>query len=325
MRANAPFFPRNATLETSKLLPLFVIRIVLQTLLVYMRYSSKNFLALLVATFMGVSACDNQEEVVRREVETEQSKLILERQQTDSLYQRTLQQVDEMMSVLSALEAEEGIVKTMGPERGESAADFRNRMEDIARRMNDKTMMIRRQADEVQKLKNKLAATEQKLAAVSRRADSLAGIVSEQQKEIISLRQQLALSRRSIDSLKAKLAEKDQIISNKVKELNTAYYIIGERDALMNKGIIDKQGQVLFFGGRISVKQSFDAREFTKIDITSLRELQIPAAKDRVSLVSNHDADTFEVVPDGETQSLLRIRDEKAFWKNAKYLVIMIE
>jgi hypothetical protein len=101
--------------------------------------------------------------------------------------------------------------------------------------------------------------------------------------------------------------------------------VIGKRDDLMTKGIIDKQGQVLFFGGRISVKQNFDAKDFTKIDISSLKELKIAAPKDRTSLVSNHDADTFELVAASDTECLLKIKDEKAFWKNAKYLVVMTE
>lgn len=288
-----------------------------------MRYSAA-LLALMAVAIVGCSKCGGQEDVIK-EVDAEKINLMAEKSRTDSLYQQTLRQVDEMMSVLSALEAEEGIVKTMEPERGESATDFRKRMEDIARRMNEKTTMIRKQADEIQGLKNKLASTEKKLASVSQKADSLARLVNEQQQEIVALRQQLASSRRTIDSLKAKLAEKDQIINSKVKELNTAYYVIGKRDDLMTKGVIDKQGQVLFFGGRISVKQNFDLKDFTKIDIASVKELQIPAAKDRVSLVSNHDADTFELVPTGDSQCLLKIKDEKAFWKNAKYLVVMTE
>ncbi len=288
-----------------------------------MRYSA-ILLALMTVALVGCSQCGGQEEVIRQ-VDAEKINLVAEKSRTDSLYQQTLRQVDEMMSVLSALEAEEGIVKTMGPERGESANDFRKRMEDIARRMNEKTTMIRKQADEIQNLKNKLASTEKKLAAVSQKADSLGRLVNEQQQEIVALRQQLASSRRTIDSLKAKLAEKDQIINSKVKELNTAYYVIGKRDDLMTKGVIDKQGQVLFFGGRISVKQNFDLKDFTKIDIASVKELQIPAAKDRTSLISNHDADTFEIVAAGDSQCVLKIKDEKAFWKNAKYLVVMTE
>jgi hypothetical protein len=198
-------------------------------------------------------------------------------------------------------------------------------MEDIARKMNEKTAMIRKQAEEVNGLKNKLAATEKKLAAVTSKADSLSRLIGEQQQEIIALRQQLSASRKMVDSLRTKLAEKDQIINSKVKELNTGYYVIGKRDDLFSKGIIDKQGQVLFFGGRISVKQNFDTKDFTKIDIASLKELKIAAPKDRTTLVSNHDADTFELASAGDTECLLKIKDEKAFWKNAKYLVIMTE
>ncbi|MDW8220145.1 MAG: hypothetical protein RML40_06395 [Bacteroidota bacterium] len=288
-----------------------------------MRYAV-ILLALTAVAVSSCSQCGGQEELIKA-VDAEKMNLMAEKNRTDSLYQQTLRQVDEMMSVLAALEAEEGILKTMGPERGESAADFRRRMEDIARRMNEKTAMIRKQAEEIQRLKGKLAETERKLAAVSQKADSLARLVSEQQQEIIALRQQLAISRKTIDSLKAKLAEKDQIINSKVKELNTAYYIIGKRDDLMNKGVIDKQGQVLFFGGRIAVKQNFDLKDFTRIDITAMKEFSIPAPKDRTTLVSNHDTDTYELVPNGENQCMLKILDEKAFWKNAKYLVVMTE
>jgi uncharacterized coiled-coil protein SlyX len=280
--------------------------------------------ALVAVAVVGCSKCSNNEAQIADQISAEKGALVGERDRTDSLYRTTLKQVDEMMTVLAALEAEEGIVRTMGPEKGEAAGDFKKRMEDIAMRMNEKTAMIRKQAGEITSLKQKLAATEAKLAAVTSRADSLAKLVSTQQGEIASLRQQLAASRKTIDSLKAKLAEKDAIIASKVKDLNRAYYIVAKRDDLYNKGIIDKQGQFLFFGGRIAVKQNFDTKDFTTVDITEAQNIDIKAAKANVTLVSNHDADAFELTDNGDT-STLKIKDPQRFWKNAKYLVVMTE
>jgi len=280
---------------------------------------------LLAVASAGCNSCGGSKDAeITQQITAEKGVLESERDRMDSLYRSALKQVDEMMTVLSALEAEEGIVRTMGPEAGESAADFKRRMEEIANRMNEKTTMIRKQAAEITALRSKLAATEAKLAAVTKRADSLAALVSSQQTEITALRQQLASSRRTIDSLKTKLAERDAIISSKVRDLNRAYYIVAPRNDLFSKGIIDKQGQVLFFGGRIAVKQNFDTKDFTMVDITEARDIAIKAGKDNVTLVSNHDADTYELVANGDG-STLKIKDPERFWKNAKYLVVMTD
>jgi hypothetical protein len=282
-------------------------------------------IVMLAASAGSCSKCTSNEAQIAEQISTEKSLLQGERDRTDSLYRTTLKQVDEMMTVLSALEAEEGIVRTMGPEAGESAGDFKKRMEDIARRMNEKTAMIRKQASEITALKQKLAATEQKLLAVTNRADSLAKLVSAQQGEIVALRQQLAASRKTIDSLKQRLAEKDAIIASKVKDLNRAYYIVAPRNDLYSKGIIDKQGQFLFFGGRIAVKQNFDTRDFTIVDITEAREIPISVAKDNVTIVSNHDTESYDLIAAGDASSVLKIKDPDRFWKNAKYLVVMTD
>lgn len=279
-----------------------------------------------IGMLYGCSKCGRSaEEQVSMQLSAEKGVIQSEKDRTDSLYRETLRQLDEMVTVLQALEAEEGIVRTMGPEKGETPATFKQRMEDIARRMNEKTATIRKQAGEITNLKQKLAATEAKLAAVSKRADSLASLVSVQQKEIVALREQLTSSRKTIDSLRQKMVEKDAIIASKIKDLNRAHYIVNTKDDLLKKGIIDKQGQVLFFGGRIAVKQNFDTKDFTTIDITEIKEIPVKAAKDDVSIVSTHDTDTYEVVESGEGACIIKIKEPQRFWKGAKYLVIMVD
>jgi predicted RNase H-like nuclease (RuvC/YqgF family) len=291
-----------------------------------MRTTAMRFCAaaLLAVSLAGCSKCSNNEAQIAEQISSEKGALQTERDRTDSLYRSALKQVDEMMTVLTSLEAEEGIVRVMGPEAGESAAAFKQRMEEIAKRMNEKTTTIRKQAGDITALKQRLASTEAKLAAVTKRADSLAALVSSQQTEIVGLRQQLSNARKSIDSLKQRLAEKDAIIATKVRDLNRAYYIVAPRNDLYNKGIIDKQGQFLFFGGRIAVKQNFDTRDFSRVDITEAKDIEIKVAKDNVTLISNHDADSFELVANGDA-SVLKIKDPERFWKNAKYLVVMTD
>lgn len=279
-----------------------------------------------VGMLYGCSKCGRTaEEQVSMQLTAEKGVIQNEKDRTDSLYRETLRQLDEMVTVLQALEAEEGIVRTMGPEKGENPATFKQRMEDIARRLNDKTATIRKQAGEINSLKQKLAATESKLAAVSKRADSLASLVNVQQKEIVALREQLTISRRAIDSLRQKVAEKDAIIASKIKDLNRAHYIVNSKDDLLKKGIIDKQGQVLFFGGRIAVKQNFDTKDFTTIDISEIKEIPVKAPKNDISIVSTHDTDTYEIIESGEESCIVRIKDPQRFWKGAKYLVVMID
>ncbi len=128
----------------------------------------------------------------------------------------------------------------------------------------------------------------------------------------------------TIDTLSIENANQAQIIGEKVTEINTAYYTVSNKKALLSDNVVSKEGGFLGIGKTKSLKESFNKDVFSKIDITEVKSFPINGKK--VELVTNHPEDsyTFEKVGDKTVESLV-ILDPEKFWNSSKYLVVMVD
>lgn len=120
------------------------------------------------------------------------------------------------------------------------------------------------------------------------------------------------------EAVKTLQTQNEQLSKENVKLVvatNTVYYTYGERDDLMQRGVVTKSGGNIF-GGKtylpVSDPQLYtsgDKRSLTTIDASGMIEKILP---DRA-------ADCYSI-----TGNILEIKDTAAFWKNP-YLVIMVK
>lgn len=155
------------------------------------------------------------------------------------------------------------------------------------------------------------------------------------------MNQQLAVRDMEIDSLKTELSTlnftiavlNDTIsqinnrnlalntqVTDRTNELNTAYFVVGERKELIEHNILTKEGGILGIGRSQRVAGDVNLDEFTKVDIRNLKSIPLDAKKAKV--MSVHPAGSYELIGTDKKVSELVIKDPALFWQKSRMLVI---
>jgi hypothetical protein len=165
-----------------------------------------------------------------------------------------------------------------------------------------------------------------KLVALQKQA------VLEKERKIEVLSQQLASLE---EEFKTTVAAKDAVISLKEAEIssrqhaleekdntiNTAYFLFGDKKLLVDRGVIQSQGNLVW--KNLSLTNKFDPHYFEKINMQQTKEIPLGTTNKQKAL-SSHPADSYYFVKtDGQTY--LKIVDPRKFWSVSKYLVIVTE
>lgn len=100
--------------------------------------------------------------------------------------------------------------------------------------------------------------------------------------------------------------------------LHQAHYLIGSRKELKDAEVISRQG---IFCPPIVSSQAQKAN-FADLDIREIKTLPLKSKKAKI--LSVHPKDTYTLETDEDGNLTLKISDEHNFWKQTKYLVVMI-
>jgi hypothetical protein len=116
--------------------------------------------------------------------------------------------------------------------------------------------------------------------------------------------------------------------------LSTGYYVIGTRDELKKKGILTEQGggRVLFIlwrtGKTLQPARNLNPSLFTAIDTRKVKSIPLPSARAEYRVASLQDLDYVAEKSDNNKYSgvsSLTITSAADFWRNSKFLVIILE
>lgn len=165
--------------------------------------------------------------------------------------------------------------------------------------------------------------------------ESLNARIAEQENQINTLTNELSISKETIRKLSGNVSEltqsnqeKDATIAQQQEEMayladqsHKAYYIVGNYDDLKAKGVVSKDGGLLFKTQKAT--NSLNVKNFTLIDKNKVTTIDINLRKAR--LISKHPEGSYEFVYD-ETDSKLAkqliIKDVNAFWSNTDFLIV---
>ena len=116
------------------------------------------------------------------------------------------------------------------------------------------------------------------------------------------------------------IVEQDQEIQAQTHQLNTAYFIVGTAKELVEKKILAKGGLL----GKKTVNTDFDETLFQEIDVTQTQTLSIPVDTKKAKLLTNHPSNSYVLNGDKNTIESLEITNPQEFWKQSKYLVVVL-
>jgi hypothetical protein len=129
---------------------------------------------------------------------------------------------------------------------------------------------------------------------------------------------------REVDTMKTNLADKEHLISQQVNEMNKAFVVSGTFRDLKEKGLLEREGGILGLGAKESLQEnSIKENLFTEVDITET--LTIPVNSKSAKLVTDHPADSYELIKDASDMvAYIEIKDPANFWKISRYAVVEV-
>ena len=122
----------------------------------------------------------------------------------------------------------------------------------------------------------------------------------------------------NVDALDKETKSQKMTIDEQDQAIHQANYLLGNRKELKEAGVISRQG---IFCPPIVSSQAQNA-DFINIDIRETKNIPLNVKKAKV--LSVHPTDSFILEADEDGNLVLKINDENTFWKQTKYLVVML-
>jgi len=212
---------------------------------------------------------------------------------------------------------------------------------------NDRALVLKRVQDLTARLKaneSRLASSQKRLRQLTSQSDSLKGFVTDLQATIDGLNATMESQRTTIATMEADLtgarqqvatlstekAELTDTVSAITTRENTAYYIIGTRSDLKDRGIIKEEGGTRFLiftrtGEVMKPGDNLDPSAFTAVDRRSVTEIKLPDPNKEYQLVSNQNIAYSNIPLDakGRIKGSLQITSPDRFWGQHKFLILV--
>lgn len=208
------------------------------------------------------------------------------------------QMKQDVQSISDALENYKKQIAKLKSDNRVKSAQFQKRLDALTKELEDKSELV---AD----LRKQLEEKDTQLRVKTQQIATLDQAVSNLKSDVASLSQEKDLNKETITT-------QDQL-------LNTAFYIAGSKNELINSMVLSKGG--LFRSAKISYEAEQSA--FIKIDIRNIKDINLNAKKAKV--LSVHPTGTYTLENDANGMLVLRISSPKAFWEQTKYLVIQVQ
>ncbi|MCX6231880.1 MAG: hypothetical protein NTZ33_10090 [Bacteroidetes bacterium] len=278
----------------------------------------------LIPVILLFVACNNKEV---EKLKLENQKLLTLTNAKDSIINDFFGSFDQIEGNLSQIKAKEGVISQNAAKNNEISQDARQRINDDIQSIND---LMEKNKQAIASLKKKLKSSnlqikklEEMLARYEEQLKAKDVEIDQLKKQLLNLNFTVETLNASVDTLKRTVRTKDEAYSQKVDEMNTAWYAIGTNKELVENKVISKSGGFIGIGRSQKIEQDFNADYFKKIDITKVTSIPINAKK--AKLLSSHPSSSYNFEGTDKKVDKLIITNPKEFWRASKYLVIVTD
>lgn len=203
-------------------------------------------------------------------------------------------------------------------------------LEESSAKINELEQKLNKSGVELKSFKNKIAALSKKIELQNQQIKDFKYQIEEQNEQLAMFKSRNEdLQNRVItvrDSVKLKqeiVDQKEEIIVQKVNELNKGFFAMGTYKELFANGLVFKEGGLLGIGKSKTLKNNFNDEYFTPINITEDKVIPLNARK--VNLISDHPVNSYRLVEENGLITQLEIEVPEDFWKISHYAVIEVK
>lgn len=285
-----------------------------------------KYLTLLTAVAMLAVGCTKVEDSPEyKKLQEENEQLKQQASDDDQSIDNFISSFEEIQANLDTIKAKEKIITARTKNAAEGTADQKELIKEDIQLIYEL----------MQENKKKLASLNKQLKNSQGQGSKLQALVNELEQEIRerdmeieSMKTELANLDiiieslvQDVDKLATESEQKSELLEGQRKEMNRAYYVIGEDKDLRNKGVITKEGGFIGLGKSEKISPDVDVTHFTQIDILQKKAFAIGSKKPKV--ISVHPSDSYELKGSDKMVDSLIVKDPYAFWKTSKYLVVV--
>lgn len=286
---------------------------------------------LVIAIYTGVSIYKQKNSEINS-LQTEKLNMNSELQERDSM-------VNELMTAFNEIEDNLKFIKEKRQQLSletdkEGGRDQKQAIVDDIKMMND---MLEKSSEHIAQLEKKLKKSGIELSSFKKKIVALNQNIEDQNNEIAMLQKQieekdimLANLNEQMDVVEGELNKKadtlqlkQQVIDEKVSELNKAHIAYGTYKELKDKGVLTKDGGFLGIGKHTAIQENFDDDYFTELNIQDTKT--IPLFSHKAKVISEHPDSSYSFVEEDGMIAYLQIDNPEEFWKISKYAVIEVK
>lgn len=295
----------------------------------------------LVVLSTALAACDNG---AKQQLATLQH---VDSVRVDSLGNVQRQLLEEVMTstqFVNEINTELGKARALAAESKSVTLDNNSEMQQVNDQRKQVVARITHLVARLDSVQARLAATRKAASSLSKKDSALVAQIAQYEKTVADLQETATRERAEaqktieqqtvqIASLNGRVDTLSQIrtalvdtVGQLTNEKNTAYYVIGTREELIQKGVLSAEGQKRFLlvGSRnVSPARQLDPSKFTKIDRLSDRTIKLPEGE--YVIYSRQDPSYTAPLTrkDGKVSGTLTINQPEQFWAPSRFLILV--
>jgi len=284
---------------------------------VSMRYT---ILLLAVLAFAG---CTDKEKLAEAEMKNAELQVQLDSLTSDmnlkeEYVKEFTQTINEVYDNLENIRKREGLITKYSKdiEKQENTKPRERMLANIA----SIDAMLQKSKKQIRTLRSKSYSAGKSSQALQETVDRLQKTLEEKEQYIAEIKLEIDDLNNRVAQVEEELLTKNAMLEEQNQILNKAWYIIGDEDALKEKGIIKEEGGLFGLRKAKKVAENFSTEEFQAADKINTNIIPIPASD--VRLISPHNTDSYHLVKREDNSTHLEIIDADEFWK-IQYCVIM--
>ncbi|MGD2135613.1 MAG: hypothetical protein PVF27_05605 [Gemmatimonadales bacterium] len=263
------------------------------------------------------------------EVQRQLDQLAAVRAEKDSLFNEVVENARLMNEIDAALNQVEGVGEASG--EGDESPVHTSRSELLEK--------VRVVTTRLERTEERLGESRRRLRRLSAESDSLEVEIASLERSVADFQELVENQRNTIESLSAQVEELEtanlalhDTLSTMDERMNTAYYVVGTEEELLERGIIVKEGGARFlfiFGKRgetLRPAHDLDPSQFTAIDLREVTTIALPQADEEYRIASRQAVEHLATPLDEDgtiTGGTLEIARPDAFWTPSRFLIIV--